>query len=88
MCDMLKLKDGGYHTGIIRDPVNNLLWQRASDHVVVEMNDGWFQGFPRTNVGWDFLYWDVYSGVGFIPSKGKIWNYVGGKSRFICEIYI
>ena len=84
---MLNLKDGGYHTGIIRGPVDNL-WQRASDGEVVQMNDGWFQGFPKTNAGWDFLYWDVYSGEGFIPSKGKIWNYVSYKSWFICEMYI
>ena len=85
--ESLNLPDEDYHTGIKRDPGNNQIWRRVSDGKVVELTGGWIKGFPKNDVGQDFLYWDVYTGSGFVPSKGKIWNYVDNPSFFICETY-
>ena len=71
-----------YHTGIRRDETNKTVWRRSADGVQVDLS-GWdsYNGYPRNDVGWDFLYWYFY----YDEYKNIIYNFSDASHYFICE---
>jgi len=80
LSEELGMQYHNYHMGIRRDQNNTNIWRRSSDGVEVSL-EGWYPGYPRSDDGFDFLYWYFFDN----SNKNTVYDFPDYQCYFICE---